>query len=234
MNTSNLSIVCPPVGQFAKTPIFLLKPNENGVLRVGRHQSQTAHASERTHERVPAPDMKIKNTLETDDLTAMKSFNQLFSGLLSTTKVVFHNTLYVQQIEESYSKAESAIFLQCVQTFCHFRYTDRTEPLQNILLTNENDFLHAFKLMQQRKINSCTNLKPKTCMKAYDLLTLKFQNRTFSTFLLTKELYYSYKVLNQLITLFLLEQKIEFVKEHGGHLFYRLRTKTPFHYVTGN
>src|SRR5699024_1586956 len=167
-----------------------------------------------------------QNPIKNLDLSAMNYLNDLFYNLLPDVKVCYHNPLYVQQIEETYTVKESQLFLQFVKTFAQFRKADEFTQSKGIILTNENDFLIAFKLLRQRKIDEQPPVKTKNKNKVLDLLKLKFQKRTFSAKLLAKELFYNYSLLDKIITLLLLEQKIEFVKETAGQLFYRLKEKT--------
>jgi len=219
MNTQNLKHLRPPVGKLAKSSFPTPKLSNDKDLRVGRHPKQTPRVSERTR----VGDFKEDKRENSFDLKAIKYLNQLFTDLLPDVKVCYHNPLYVQQIGESYSKTESAIFLQFVKTCAQFRCQAQN---QSIILTHENDFLNAFKLMRQRKIEEYSSVKAKNKNKVWDLLKLKFKNRTFSAPMLAKELFYNYSLLYKIIHLLTLEHKIEFVKEFKGNSFYRLREKS--------
>lgn len=238
MNTANLNTLRPPVSQLDKPPLFLLKANENKALKVGRHQNKTSHTSAQT-QGAPAPDFKEQNLdlneqnlREKLDLTAMTYLNKLFYALLPNTKVVFHNVLYVEQIQEGFLPDESDIFLQFVKTFAQFRYTQGHEQQSSIILTSDNDFCLAFKLMQQRKLSDYSDIKPKNKTKILDLIKLKFQNRTFTPKTIAQELFYNYAFIHRILALLILEREVEFVKDFKGEKYFCLRTKTPFHYVT--
>lgn len=194
-------------------------------MRVGRHKTKTSHA--RASESLP--DFKADFNEKSKDLSAMNYLNDLFYNLLPNVKVCYHNPLYVQQIEETYSTKESELFLQFVKTFAQFRKADEFAQSKGVILTNETDFLIAFKLLRQRKIDEQPPVKEKNKNKVLDLLKLKFKQRTFSAKLLAKEFFYNYTLLDKIITLLLLEQEIEFVKETAGQLFYRLHTKSVVH-----
>jgi hypothetical protein len=216
MNTSNATILPSSVGQLAKSGNILLKPSNNEALTVGRHSNKTTRASAHTRE-------------DAHDLAAMLHLNRLFSDLLPDTKVCYHNPLYVEQIEANYSKNESAIFLQFVKTFAQFRYQGCDLIQTQVVLTNETDFLNAFKLMRARKVAEYTDVKTKNKNKVLDLLKIKFTQRTFSAKILARELSYNYTLIDKIITLLLLEQQIEFVKEIAGQKTYRLRQKSAVH-----
>lgn len=219
MNTANSNFLRPPVGQLDKTPIIQLKASKNVALEVGRHENKTSHTSAQAY----TPDL--------EELTAMKYMNKLLTGLLPDMKVCFHNTLYVEQIQEGFLPDESDIFLQFVKTFALFRHTDRVEPLTNVILTNENDFYNAFKLMQKRKLSDYQDIKPKNKNKILDLIKLKFQNRTFTPQIIAKELFYNYAFIHRILALLILEREIEFVKTIEGQKSFRLREKPIVHVV---
>lgn len=208
--------VRPPVSQSEKTHLPTIKIATAKGLTVGSNPKPFAHASEQAG----------VHTHEENDLKAMLHLNKLLVHLMPELKVCYHNTLYVQQISENYSLEESAIFLQWVKTFALLRRSEKTPLIENIITTDEEDFLSAFKLMQQRKIAEYADVNPKCKNKVLDLLKLKFQYRTFSAQILAKELFYNYKLLDKIIMLLCLEHQIEFVKELSEQQFYRLREKS--------
>jgi hypothetical protein len=225
MNTSNLNASAPrSVGQLDKTPIIPLNSSSNKALTVGRQQSQTSRVSERTHKGAPAPDFMEQSDDEKQDLTAMLHLNKLFSDLLSRTKVVFHNVLYVEQIQEGFLPHESDIFLGFVRTFAQFRCRGHFQE-ENIILTNDDDFYLAFKLMKKRKLSDYTDIKPKNRTKILDLIRLKFPNRTFTPKTIAQELFYNYAFIHRVLAMLILEREIEFVKDFQGEKHFRLREK---------
>lgn len=228
MNTQNATAnsiepksLRPSVGQLAKSHFPTLKTTTNKSLAVGRQ----ANKNPRTQASVHTPDLVVRLTESKQDISAMTYLNRLLKNMLPELKVCFHNALYVQQIQENYSLTESSFLLQWVKTFALIRRSDRVELMQDVVLTNEQDFLTAFRLMQQRKIAEYSDVNPKSKSKVLDLLRYKFQYRTFSAQILAQELFYNYKPLNKIIMLLLLEKEIEFVKEMSGQKTFRLREK---------
>lgn len=228
MNTSVNNLLRRPVGQLDKNPIFLLKTNEKEALRVGRHKKESSHTSARTHKGVPAHDLKV----QTFDLQAMNYLNTLFASLQPDLKVVFHNVLYVEQIQEGFLPDESDIFLQFVKSFAQFRFHSQSQA-QGVILTNDNDFYLALKLMQKRKLSDYSDIKPKNRNKILDLLKLKFQKRTFTPKIIAQELFYNYAFIHRILALLILEKEVEFLKQVGEEKVFRLREKSLVH-VTGN
>ena len=235
-------ILCRPVGKSEKDVIFLLTLNVREGLTVGRNEYKIPHASERAqaqdfmdeNERKRLiqqveQEQKEQEKIEKFDLQAMRYINNLFKNLKTDVKVCFHNKLYVEQIRVNFPKEENDIFLEFVKMFARFRSFERVELLNNVVITNENDFLQAFRLMKQRKIAEYSNLKQKHINKVLGLLEANFQERTFSASVIAKEFYYNYTFIGKILMYLVLKRKIEFVKELKGMLFYRLREKTPLH-----
>lgn len=234
MNTAKTLSLCPPVGQLAKTPIFLLKPNENGALQVGRHVNKCPRTSAPT-QGAHTGDFKEQTAVENKelfDLQAMTYLNHLFTGIQPQTKVVFHNLLYVEQLQEGFLPHECDIFMQFVKTFAQFRcHAQNSFNEQGIILTTDHDFYLAFKLMKKRKLSDYQDIKPKNKNKILDLIKLKFKNRTFTPQIIAKELFYNYAFIHRILALLILEREIEFVKVIAGQKSFRLREKTPVHVV---
>ncbi|HEX7367314.1 MAG TPA: hypothetical protein VF273_09470 [Pelobium sp.] len=204
-----------PVGQLAKTGLPTLKLLKNGAFSVGRHIENSPHVSERAQ----ACDLNEKF-----DLKAMTYLNSLFGSLFSKTKVVFHNPLYLEQIQAGFLPEESDIFLGFVKTFAKFRYAQFTNEITTII-TNDNDFYLAFKLMRERKLSDYSDIKPKNKNKILDLIKVKFKNRTFTPKIIAQELFYNYAFIHRILALLILEREIEFVKEISGQKSFRLREK---------
>lgn len=223
-NTKKVAFQRQAVGQLAKTKIIPLNPNENKALTVGRHQEKTPRTSVHTHEGADAHENKAQKF----DLQAMTYLNSLFADLIPQTKVVFHNILYVEQIQEGFLPHESDIFLQFARTFAQFRFHAQNNE-QNTILTTDNDFYLAFKLMQKRKLSDYSDIQPKNRNKILDLVKLKFQKRTFTPKIIAQELFYNYAFIHRILALLILEKEIEFVKEIEGQKAFRLRTKSVVH-----
>lgn len=200
-----------PVSQLAKTHFPTKKPSDSKGLTVGRHDKETSRTSEHT-QGVCAHDFKVKNKENNFDLKAMTYLNHLFTGLLPQTKVVFHNLLYVEQIQEGFLPHESDIFFQMVKTFAQFRTSHQLDTTQAIVLTTDHDFYLAFKLMKKRKLSDYKDIKEKNRNKILDLIKTKFHNRTFTPQIIARELFYNYAFIHRILALLILEREVEFVK----------------------
>lgn len=216
----------PPVSQLAKTHFPTLKTAPAKGFEVGSNSEKKAHTHSRSHTHV--------HTHEENDLKAMLHLNKLLVHLMPEIKVCYHNPLYVQQISENYSKEESSIFLQWVKTFALLRRSERTQPVENVILSDDNDFLSAFKLMKQRKIALYSTFNERCKNKVWSLLQYRFMYRTFTTQILARELFYNYTLLKKIITVLLLEHKIEFFQHFGEYQVYRIRENNPLKIITNN
>lgn len=223
--TTNVKLL-PPVSQLAKTYLPTQKPSIDNGLTVGRHEdiSLTCEGAQ-----TYAPDFKVSKLTESEDLQAMTYLNHLFSGLLPDVKVVFHNLLYVEQIQEGFLPRESDLFFQFVKTFAQFRTANHLPHSSDIVLTNDNDFYLAFKLMRKRKLSDYKDIKPKNKNKVLDLIKLKFSQRTFTPKIIAQELFYNYAFIHRILALLILEQEVEFVKDFGEQKVFRLRQKSTIH-----
>src|SRR5699024_3039531 len=140
--------------------------------------------------------------------------------------VFFHIILSLKQYKARFLPNESDIFLGFVKTFAKFRYSQFTNEITTII-TNDNDFYLAFKLMRERKLSDYADIKPKNKNKILDLIKVKFKNRTFTPKIIARELFYNYAFIHRILALLILEREIEFVKEINGQKSFRLREKTP-------
>jgi len=226
-NLTELTSLRHSVGKLAKSSVSNLKSNNDRALRVGSQEK----VNPRTHTRTGTGDLKVYLAEHLQDVNAMTYLHSLLTNLLPELKVCYHNNLYVSQIQENYSEQESIFFLQWIRAFALLRRSDRKQFNGSVIITDEQDFLSAFRLMQQRKVAEYADLNPACKQKVLDLLNYKFQQRTFTAKILNQDLFYSYKLLNRIIMLLELEKQIEFLKNVGNHKVYRLRQKTAVNYA---
>jgi hypothetical protein len=145
-----------PVSQFAKTHFPTPKIKPTADLGVGQHHKKNRHAP--THARefltsvssetTPPKPFKLYKNAEDDFIQTIP----LLFAHLENTEVVFHNPDYIEQIFKTYHHIHAHLFLEWVKTFARIRKADRTELLENIIQTTEDDFLSALQVFKLRSI----------------------------------------------------------------------------------
>lgn len=207
------------VGQLAKTSFPTLNPLILNGFSVGRQHQDSSRTSAHIYTRIEAT---TEQPLEKQGIIYL---NSLIEKVLTDVKVCYHDISLIQQIEEFYTEEESQLFIQFIRTFAMLRRGEKPQEIRGVILTDNDDFLSALKLMQQRKVEDYSDLNIKTKEKLENHLYKRFTCRTFSTKILAKELRYNYNLLGRILTVLQLEQKIEFFEMAYGHTMFRLRTK---------
>lgn len=203
------------VGQLAKVPFPTLKPIKNNGFGVGRLVKKQA----RTHTR-------RREEAQIFDFKGFKELSFLIEQLFSDIKICYHNLELIKQIQQQYSEQESELFLQYVRVFSLLRRSDKPQPIKNIIFTDQDDFLSAFRLMKQRNIEEYHNIKLSTKNGVLAELQKSFSYRTFSAKILSRETKYAKQTLDRVLTILHFERKIEFFEVVGSHTMYRLPTTT--------
>ncbi|QMU63062.1 MAG: hypothetical protein GKR88_21165 [Flavobacteriaceae bacterium] len=212
------------VGQLAKSPFPTEKPSNYKGLTVGGQQNQNPH----THTRIREANFdftkitekavfKLRKVVENDFLQTVP----LLFEELENTKVVFHNTDYVNAIFSTYHKKHALLFLDWVKTFALIRSTNRAELINDVLQTDDEDFLTAFKLF---KLQDARPKKKRINQKeqVWILILKYFPTEPFETKELFAKTIIDRSTVNQFLNQFKGEHKIKRCRKIGVHYRYQI------------
>ncbi|QMU66179.1 MAG: hypothetical protein GKR88_21330 [Flavobacteriaceae bacterium] len=212
------------VGQLVKTPIPTLKFPKTKGLTVGRQPNQNPRTHTRT--RVANFDFtkiteksifKLRKVVENDFLQTVP----LLFDELQQTKVVFHNTDYVNAIFSTYHKKHALLFLDWVKTFAMIRSTNRPELMSDVLQTDDEDFLTTFKLFKlQHKQPKQQRINQKE--QIWSLILKYFPTEPFETKELFAKTAIDRSTVNQFLNQFKEENKIKRCRKIGACYRYQI------------
>jgi hypothetical protein len=188
------------VGQLDKLHLPTLKTADTNPLRVGRQQNETPRKHTRIRENLQSPKRQVYKLYQKTERDFLKAIPIVFEQL-ENQKVVFHNTDYVDAICDDYYPEFSSLFLEWVKTFAIIRSSYRVTLIEGVILSNDDDFLTALRLIQSQGIKP--RLKPKEYHnKIWNAIQKYFHNVEFKGTDLIKKLIVDapqiHKVLNDL------------------------------------
>lgn len=221
--------ISPPVGQLAKTPIFLLKSNENKALPVGRHPNQNPRTSAHTHEGARAHDFSLEKLISLPDLDLKNYVRQVVNHRLPELDLFVHNGNYLSAIQVEYSCREYDLFTLLLRLFALQNFSDKDHRKNKLIPTTENNFVQVLQVLKARKRTQLnTQVKPRHKAQVLDFIH-QIKNKAFDIDDVTNHLY----LLNQQVqTIFnLLEyekviSKCNYQSTSRKSQYYL--TKTPF------
>lgn len=227
MNTTNLSNVCPPVGQLAKSGIFPLKSSTVKAFEVGRHQNGTSHTGGRTHAGTYAPDFKAEQLILLKDKDLITGLCSYLSDQLPEPFLFPHNSDYLYQLREHYNKRDFELFVLLVSLFAVYR-----DGAKYPLHTAEGDFLQAFRIMKKRRFHQLKQaVKPHWKTKVLDVVRHYFPSCSFDETDICKHLYLTIQQVEQTLCLLHCEKTIGSAKDRNGTKAYCLILKNQ-HYAS--
>lgn len=222
----------PPVGQLAKTPIFLLKTNENKVLRVGRHKNKTSRRSALTHQSAPALDFNTEKLFSFSDLELKNYLITVLTDQLPELDLFVHNGDYMDEIQDNYSSKETHIFKLLLRLFALQNQSYKTQKKNKLIITTETNFLQVFQFLKKREHYKLTQqIKPQHKQTVLEIIHEKINIKKFDIDDITNKIY----ILNQQVQLIfdlLVYEKVILKFSHPHRLTFYTLTQKPFSYVT--
>ena len=152
--TTNNNLRHNPVGQLAKNHFPTPKAPAHKGPTVGGQQNKKP----RTHTRTCCKGFFNLNDQKRSNPNHFRLYNTSQKNFIRTvpllfehmdnTKVVFHNRDYVNEVFETYYAKQAHLFLDWVKTFAIIRSSCRTQLTEDVILSEDEDFLTALNLFR--------------------------------------------------------------------------------------
>ena len=212
------------VGQLAKKPFPTEKVNKNSTLSVGRQEKNISRTRSRRYitlksaptEYFEKPFFNLRKVAENDFLQVIP----MFFDELDNLKVVFHNTKFLDEIFSTYSKENALLFLEWVKTFSIINKNNRRTLLNGTILSQDEDFLRAFKVIKLQHIKKEHKLKNDK-EKIYKLILKYFQYNTFSTKEISDKVIIARETVVKYLWKLRDEKRLKKCKNRGGCLCFK-------------
>lgn len=204
MSTANLHVLRPSVGHLDKTPIFSHHPIKNKPLRVGRHKKQTSRTSVQAHEQTHTHALEVQKLTILSDLDLKTFLSNFLSDQLPELDLWIHNQNYIWEIQQKYSPANYKLFVSLL------RYFALQHRQKQHLQTTENDFLNAFRLINQRKYNQIKQgVKAHQREKILEIIHSHFPTQYFDGMDICKHYFLTFQRVEAILQLLTLEKILE-------------------------
>lgn len=220
---SGVSQLAKPYNPTLKVLPVLEKP-------VGRQQEKQP----RTHSRIYTGIDKTKPQLFKLSKFVKNDFIQTIPLLFDFTensKVIFHNTDFVDAVFSTYHTEDAFVFLEWVKTFAIMRIDNREIVFDGVIESNDSDFLRAFRLLklQAAKVKKASELKRKRKKKKqkqqiWELILKHFPKQPFSTKQIYEKTLIERRRVRRLLHQLIADNKLHQCKKMGASFSFQ-RTK---------